>query len=342
MAIRKKHVKRRRYWPFAIALCSLIIFVATAYVAYLVTQPLNIPEDETYVLKQGDSATDLAKLLQDNGHLQHSDLLIWVAKFGQYEHSLKAGEYQFQPEFNLFQLLEQIVEGKSVTHQIKFIEGWTFDDYLEQLRSKPNLEQTLLDLDNEAILEKLGIAESHPEGLFFPDTYNYNSGQTDFSLLQRANQALTEILDREWANRNPDLPYETPYECLIVASIIEKETSVPEEYPIIAGVIVNRLNQGMRLQMDPTVIYGLGGINGPIRRSHLDKDTPYNTYTRFGLPPTPIAMPGLAAIQAAARPAETTSLYFVAVGDGTHKFSDTIAEHIEAVRAYRKFEKSQS
>lgn len=308
----------------------------------MVTQPLNIPEDETYILKQGDSATALAKMFHDDGYLRNSDLLIWVAKFGQYEHSLKAGEYQFQPEFNLFQVLEQIVEGKSVTHQIKFIEGWTFDDYLEQLRSKPNLEQTLLDLDNEAILEKLGIAESHPEGLFFPDTYNYNSGQTDFSLLQRANQALTEILDREWANRNPDLPYETPYEGLIVASIIEKETSVPEEYPIIAGVIVNRLNQGMRLQMDPTVIYGLGGINGPIRRSHLDKDTPYNTYTRSGLPPTPIAMPGLAAIQAAARPAETTSLYFVAVGDGTHKFSDTIAEHIEAVRAYRKFEESQS
>lgn len=341
MAVHKKPLKRR-YWPYAIALGSLILFAATAYVAHLVTQSLNIPEDRIFVLEQGDSAADLAAMLHDRGHLENPDILVWVARFGQYEHSLKAGEYQFQPEFNLFQVLDRIVEGKSVAHQIKFIEGWTFDDYLRQLRTKPNLEQTLASLDNAAILERLGIDKAHPEGLFFPDTYNYNSGQTDFSLLQRANRALDEILQREWANRSPDLPYDTDYACLIAASIIEKETSVPEEYPIIAGVIVNRLNRGMRLQLDPTVIYGLGGIDGPIRRSHLDTDTPYNTYTRFGLPPTPISMPGLAAIQAAARPADTTSLYFVAVGDGTHKFSDTIAEHLKAVRAYRKFEKTQN
>lgn len=340
MAIQNKLTKRR-YWPYAIALCSLFLFAAIAFVSYSVTRPLNIPEDKLYVFQQGSNATDLAKMFHDSGHLNNPNVMVWVAKFGRYERSLKAGEYQFKPDLNIFQVLDTIVEGKSVAHQIKFIEGWTFDDYLKQLRGKINIEQTLTDLDVDALVEMLGITEGHPEGWFFPDTYNFNSGQTDYSLLQRSNQAMKEILEHEWANRKPDLPYDTAYACLIVASIIQKESSVPEEFPIIAGVIVNRLNRGMRLQMDPTVIYGLGGVDGPIRRSQLDKDTPYNTYTRFGLPPTPISMPGLAAIQAAARPADTTSLYFVSQGDGTHKFSDTIAEHLEAVRAYRELIEDQ-
>ncbi len=341
LAITRKN-RKRRLWPLAFSICSFFLFVATSYAAYLVTRSLNIPQSQVYVFETGASASDLANMLHDSGYLQYPELLVWVAKTGQFEHSLKAGEYQFQPDFNILQVLTKIVEGKSIDYQIQFIEGWTFSDYLNELKNRPNLEQTLSDIDIDTVSEQVGISTLNPEGWFFPDTYNYNSGQSDLSILQRSNAAMIEILEREWANRLPDLPYQSAYECLIAASIIQKESNLPEEYPIIAGVIVNRLNRGMRLQMDPTVIYGLGGIDGPLKRSQLDQDTPYNTYTRSGLPPTPIAMPGLAAIQAAAQPAQTDYLYFVAQGDGSHKFSETIDEHLEAVRDYRNFQKKQS
>ncbi len=280
-------------------------------------------------------------MLHESGYLQHPGILVWVAKTGQFEHLLKAGEYQFEPDFNILEVLTKIVEGRSIDYQIQFIEGWTFKEYLNELNEKPNLKQTLTDVDIGEISEKLGIPHSNPEGWFFPDTYNYNSGQSDISILQRANKAMLEIVEREWENRKQGLPYESAYECLVAASIIQKESNVPEEFPIIGGVIVNRLKRGMRLQMDPTVIYGLGGVDGPLKRSELDRDTEYNTYTRYGLPPTPIAMPGLAAIQAAARPAETPYLYFVARGDGTHEFSETIGEHLDAVRAYRQRKRNE-
>lgn len=334
--------QKRRLWPIALAIFSFFIFAATSYAAYLVTRALHIPQSQVYIFESGANATDLANLLHDSGYLKHPKLLVWVAKTGQFEHSLKAGEYQFQPDFNILQVLTKIVEGKSIDYQIQFIEGWTFSDYLNELKNKPNLEQTLSGTELGTVAEKIGIVTSNPEGWFFPDTYNYNSGQTDLSVLQRSNSVMKEILEREWANRHPDLPYKSMYECLIAASIIQKESNLPDEYPIISGVIVNRLNRGMRLQMDPTVIYGLGGVDGPLKRSQLDQDTPYNTYTRFGLPPTPIAMPGLAAIQAAARPAQTDYLYFVARGDGSHKFSETIDEHLEAVRDYRNFQRKKS
>ncbi len=340
MAVKRKSATRR-YWPIFAAICAFFVFAATSYAAYLVTRPLNIPDDQVYVFESGANATDLANMLHSEGHLEHPRILVWVARTGQFEHYLKAGEYQFHPELNVLEVLKKIVDGKSIDHQIQFIEGWTFKDFLAELRTKPNLEQTLDGIEADSVLEHLGMSESHPEGWFFPDTYNYNSGQSDVSVLLRANAAMKEILEREWENRSPDLPYKTAYEGLIAASIIQKESSVNEEYPIIGGVIVNRLNKRMRLQMDPTVIYGLGGSDSPLKRSELDRDTPYNTYTRYGLPPTPIAMPGLAAIQAAARPAETTYLYFVSRGDGTHQFSDTIDEHLKAVRAYRKLREKQ-
>ncbi len=340
MAVKRKS-RKRRSWPFFVAIISLFAFATVTYAAYLITRPLNIPVDQVYVFESGANATDLANMLHENGHLTTPELLVWVARTGQFERSLKAGEYQFQPELNLLQVLSKIVEGKSIDHQIQFIEGWTFKEFLTELSNKANLEQTLAEADADAVLVSLGILEQNPEGWFFPDTYNFNAGQTDLSILQRAHARMKEILEQEWENRSPDLPYETAYECLIAASIIQKESSVDEEFPIIAGVIVNRLNKGMRLQMDPTVIYGLGGIDGPLKRSELDRDTPYNTYTRSGFPPTPIAMPGLAAIQAAARPAETSYLYFVSRGDGTHKFSNTIDEHLEAVRNYRRIVEKQ-
>ena len=340
MAMNRK-LRKRRVWPLAVAICSFFIFAASTYAAYLVTRSLNIPYDQVYEFEPGANATDLAHMLHDSGYLEYPSLLVWVAKTGNFEHSLKAGEYQFQPDFNILQVLTKIVDGKSVNYQIQFIDGWTFKEYLNELKNKPNLEQTLVDIELDEIAKKLGIEQDNPEGWFYPDTYNYISGQTDLSVLQRAKDAMVAALEREWDNRSPDLPYKTLYECLIVASIIQKESSVLEEHPIIAGVIVNRLNLGMRLQMDPTVIYGLGGVDGPLRRSDLDRDTPYNTYTNFGLPPTPIAMPSLPAIKAAAQPAQTDYLYFVARGDGSHQFSVTIDQHLEAVRDYRNFQKSQ-
>ncbi len=311
------------------------MFISALYLAYHITRPLNIPSDQTYHFKSGSSASDLAQILHLDGYLDKPKLLIGAARFSSFERKLKAGEYRFDPEFNMLQVLDRIVEGRSISHPILFVEGWTFEDYLKELKSKNNIKHTLGELDYEQILKSLSIEQNHPEGWFFPDTYNFSSGQTDKDILKNSYQSMKRHLESEWRNRDLDLPYKTAYEALIAASIIQKESRVAEEYPLIAGVIVNRLNRRMRLQMDPTVIYGLGGIDGPLLRSQLDIDTPYNTYTRYGLPPTPISMPGLLALQAAVRPAKTTALYFVARGDGSHTFSNTLEEHIAAVQVYR-------
>ena len=315
---------------------SLLVFLVALFIGHQITRPLEIPEDRVFPFKPGQNAADLASMLQENGILRYPSFVILTARLGNFERNLKAGEYRFESDFNLLAVLAHIVDGNSIVYPIRFIEGWDFKDYLNELRSKPNLEQALASVEFENILEVLRIPEKNPEGWFFPDTYVFNSGQSDAKILRTAYEAMRTALEKEWNQRRLDLPYKTAYEGLIVASIIQKESSAVSEYPVIAGVIVNRLRKGMRLQMDPTVIYGLGGLDGPIRKSHLDKDTPYNTYTRHGLPPTPISMPGLEALKAAARPAETSALYFVSRGDGTHKFSDTLDEHLAAVREYRR------
>ena len=319
-----------------IQLVSLLVFLVVLFIGHQITRPLEIPEDRVFTFKPGQNAADLARILQEEGIFRYSPLVILTAKLGNFERKLKAGEYHFKSEFNLLAALTHIVEGKSIVYPVRFIEGWTFKNYLTELRSKSNLEHTLADVEFEDILDALQIPQKHPEGWFFPDTYVFNSGQSDAKILRTAYEAMHTALEKEWNQRRPDLPYKTAYEGLIVASIIQKESSAVSEYPVIAGVIVNRLKKGMRLQMDPTVIYGLGGLDSPIRRSHLNTDSPYNTYTRHGLPPTPISMPGLDALKAAARPADTSALYFVSRGDGTHKFSDTLDEHLVAVREYRR------
>ncbi len=319
----------------SIQLVSLLVFLVALFSGYQVTRPLEIPEDRVFTFKSGQNATDLARMLQEEEIFRYSPLVILTAKLGNFERMLRAGEYRFESDFNLLAVLAHIVEGKSIVYPIRFIEGWTFKDYLTELRSKSNLEHTLADVAFENILDALQIPQKHPEGWFYPDTYVFNSGQSDAKILQTAYDAMHTALEREWNQRKLDLPYKTAYEGLIVASIIQKESSAVSEYPVIAGVIVNRLRKGMRLQMDPTVIYALGGLDSPIRRSHLNMDSPYNTYTQYGLPPTPISMPGLDALKAAAQPADTSALYFVSRGDGTHKFSDTLDEHLAAVREYR-------
>jgi UPF0755 protein len=221
--------------------------------------------------------------------------------------------------------------------EIRLIEGWTFAQFRAALDASPDVRHESAGLEDAQLLALLQAAESHPEGLFFPDTYVFGKGSSDLRILRRAYRAMQRHLKAEWEARSPDLPYQTPYEALIMASIIEKETGKASERDLIGGVLVNRLRIGMRLQVDPTVIYGLGAaFDGNLKKIHLLEDGPYNTYTRAGLPPTPIAMPGLASLRSALRPGKTEALYYVSRGDGSSQFSRTLDEHNRAVSRFQR------
>jgi UPF0755 protein len=249
---------------------------------------------------------------------------------------LKAGEYRVEPAMTPGDVLAAIAAGRVVQHRVTIVEGMRFSELRVLLAGHPVLEQTLGGLPDAEVLTRIGATEPHPEGLFLPDTYFFPRGFSDEDLLKRAYWAQKKLLREAWEARAEDLPLADPYEALILASIIEKETGRAGERPEIAGVFVNRLRQGWRLQTDPTVIYGLGDrFDGNLRRVDLETDTEYNTYTRFGLPPTPIALPGRAAIEAACQPARTEHMFFVARGDGSHVFSKTLAEHNRAVARYQ-------
>ncbi len=250
--------------------------------------------------------------------------------------SLKAGEYRISPEATPRALLQAIADGRVVQYRITIIEGSRFSDLRVAAAKHAQLEQTLGGLSDAQVLERIGATETHAEGLFFPDTYFFPRGFSDLDLFKRAYWAQKSVLEKAWDQRAKDLPVANAYQALILASIIEKETGQSGERAEIGGVFVNRLRQGWRLQTDPTVIYGMGtAYAGNIRRSDLESDNPYNTYTRFGLPPTPIALPGKAAILAATQPLVTESMYFVARGDGSHVFSRTLDDHNAAVRRFQ-------
>jgi UPF0755 protein len=251
--------------------------------------------------------------------------------------AIKAGEYALEPGLKPRDLLALWVSGKTVLHELQLIEGWRFADALKRVRAAPTLSHSLpADLDAAGVMAALGRPDQAPEGRLFPDTYRYTRGMSDVAFLRNALAAQDRVLAEEWAQRAPNLPYDAPEQALVMASIIEKETGIGAERPQIAGVFVRRLQLGMRLQTDPTVIYGIGeAYDGNIRSRDLITDTPYNTYTRDGLPPTPICLPGRAAIHAALHPAEGDALYFVARGDGGHQFSATLAEHNLAVKRYQ-------
>ncbi|MFT5450965.1 MAG: UPF0755 protein [Enterobacterales bacterium] len=249
---------------------------------------------------------------------------------------LKQGEYFIDPSMSPRNIFNKIISGKVKTYQIRFIEGWSLTNFMAELADNERLRQDLFNFRNDQISDKLMIAQVNPEGWFYPDTYNFQKGASDLQVLQAAHSKMKKILAKYWLERDLDLPYENAYQVLIMASIIEKETGVAGERDRIAGVFIRRLNKNMRLQTDPTVIYGMGkNFDGNIRKRDLLKDTPYNTYRRKGLPPTPIAMPSEASIQAAVHPAEGTDLYFVAKGDGSHQFSATLEQHNQAVRKYQ-------
>ena len=249
---------------------------------------------------------------------------------------IKAGSYELVRAVTPLELLDKLTRGDVTQAEVKLIEGWTFRQDRAALDDSPYLRHDTLGLDRAQVMAKVGAPETEPEGLFFPDTYLFAKGSSDLAVLRRSYRAMQRHLAQEWAARDPALPYRTPYEALIMASIVEKETGRPEDRDMIAGVLVNRLRIGMRLQADPTVIYGLGpAFDGNLTKAHLEHDGPYNTYTRAGLPPTPIDMPSLASLRAALRPAKTDALYYVARGDGTSVFSRTLNDHNRAVTKYQ-------
>lgn len=249
---------------------------------------------------------------------------------------IKAGEYRIEPGMRPEAFLSDVMAGRVVQHAFTIVEGWTFHDLVGALAAEEKLLHVLEGLEPPQVMGRIGHPDVHPEGRFLPETYHYTRGTPDVELLRRAFADMEEALSRAWSERDEGLPYESPDEVLVMASIIEKETAVPEERGRIAGVFVRRLEKGMRLQTDPTVIYGLGeGYDGNLRRADLRRDSPYNTYTRSGLPPTPIALPGIASLEAAVHPADGSALYFVSRGDGSHVFSDTLEEHNRAVARYQ-------
>lgn len=251
--------------------------------------------------------------------------------------TIKAGAYELEPGTTPRRLVEQLVRGEFAQHALVVIEGWTFRQMRQAVAENTALKRDTVNLSDEELLAKVAPDYQHPEGLFFPDTYLFAKGASDLQIYRRAHALMQKKLQESWAARPAGLPYKTPYEALIMASIVEKETGQKSERDMIAGVFVNRLRQGVMLQTDPTVIYGMGErFRGNIRKRDLQTDTPYNTYTRAGLPPTPIALPGTAAIAAALNPARTNALYFVARGDGTSQFSGSLTEHNQAVNKYQR------
>jgi UPF0755 protein len=300
--------------------------------------PLPIPEaGVTLLVEPGSNLKRVARQLQGQGLLDKPLYLVMLGRYLGLDAHIKAGEFRLAAGLNPEQLLSELNRGQVIQHSLTLIEGETFRELIQRVAADEVLEQTLSDGDAETVMAALGYPGQHPEGRFLPETYHFPRGTTDIAFLQRAYQEMQAFLDASWAERDADLPLKSPYEALILASIVEKETAVGRERPEIAGVFIRRLRKGMKLQTDPTVIYGMGNnYDGDIRFRDLRTDTPYNTYTRFGLPPTPIAMPGKEAILAALHPADGKALYFVARGDGSHQFSDTLEKHNRAVDQYQR------
>ena len=287
----------------------------------------------------GASLGRVAGILREAGIVDHPEFFKWYGRLSGSAARLRAGEYEIPAAATPRQVMGLLVSGEVVLHAVTIVEGWNFAQMRAALEAHEAVRTVADGMSGTQIMAELGMPGMPAEGWFLPETYRFARGTTDLELMRMAHQAMQEVLAEAWAVRKSDLPMETPYEALILASIVEKETALENERAQIAGVFERRLKRGMRLQTDPTVIYGLGpDFDGNLRRRDLETDGPYNTYTRAGLPPTPIALPGAAAIRAAVAPAEGNALYFVATGraDGSHYFSATLEEHNEAVRRYLK------
>lgn len=306
------------------------------YQGFLQT-PLNMPSDGVvWAVAPGNSVATIARQLQGQGLLSDARLFRWYVRSKGQGAQVKSGEFQLHPGMTPVTLLQLLVAGKTINYSITLVEGWNFKEMMAHINKSPFLEHTLSALNADEIMQQLGREGAHSEGRFFPDTYYFPKNTSDKDLLLRAAKRMQDILTAAWSDKAEKLPLKNAYEALILASIIEKETGVVRERPEIAGVFSRRLKKGMRLQTDPTVIYGMGDrYKGNIRRKDLREKTPYNTYVIKRLPPTPICMPGAQAIQAAVQPQAGKSLYFVAKGDGSHQFSATLKQHNAAVRKYQ-------
>ncbi len=322
---------------FIASLLFLLASLLFAAGAWWLQQPLNLrAEPVELTVEPGSSARTVVQSLVQGGVQVDPQLLYWWIRLSGQARQIKAGSYEIGGAQTPRSLVAKLVRGEVAMRSVTLVEGLTFSQWRELLRKADQLKPEIQDLSDAAIMEKLGRPGVHPEGRFFPDTYAYAKGSSDLVLLRRALQEMDQRLAAAWAQRAPDSPLRSPDEALILASIVEKETGRPSDRGQISGVFNNRLRIGMLLQTDPTVIYGLGPkFDGNLRKRDLLADTPWNTYTRAGLPPTPIAMPGQDALLAAVQPAPTKALYFVSRGDGTSEFSATLEEHNRAVRKFQ-------
>ena len=324
----------------AVGITLLFMSIITGWVIYdyqkFLDKPLNVKDDYSFTVTSGMSLKKIAYQLQRDKVLDKPHYFIWHGKFSGRSHQIHAGEYEVKKGWTTKDLLHALISGKVKLYSMTIVPGWTFKQMMAEVNKHHALKHHLANLSESDIMEKIGYPGVKPEGRFFPDTYNFPTGYSDVHLLQRAYKAMEAKLHKEWAKRQPNLPIKSPYEALILASIVERETGVASERPMIAGVFTRRIVKRMKLQSDPTVIYGMGEkYDGNIRRKDLRADTPYNTYTRFGLPITPIAMPSGEAIEAVLNPAPGQFLYFVAKGDGSHIFAKSLKEHNRNVIKYQ-------
>ena len=312
-------------------LCAGMLLMVTVW-------PVPLAEPKVLVrVPAGASLKMAAQSLNAGGVQVPTWVISGVGRAAGLSTAIKAGSYEFDQGIALWALLRKMARGETSQGEVLFVEGISFREMRARLNAQPDLVHSTQTLTDQAIMAKLGVPERKPEGWFFPDTYRFDKRSEDIEVLARAMAAMQKQLDVVWQGREAGLPLKTPYELLILASIVEKETGAAVDRAQIAGVFINRLRKGMRLQTDPTVIYGLGErFDGNLRKGDLQRDTPHNTYTRTGLPPTPICMPGLASLQAAAHPAKTDALYFVARGDGSSHFSATLDSHNQAVNQYQR------
>ena len=340
---------------FVFLLILLLILGGVGFWGYqklteFVHTPVNVTQDQLLTIERGTTGSKLAALLEQEKILDHADLLPWLLKLQPQLNKVKAGTYSLTGVKTLQDLLDMINSGKEAQFSVKFIEGKTFKEWRKNLENAPHLKQTLQGKSDKEIMALLDIPAvakavyewNNMDGWLYPDTYNYTPNSTDLELLKRSTTRLQKALDKAWGERDENLPLADPYQMLILASIVEKETGIAAERPQVASVFINRLKANMKLQTDPTVIYGMGeNYTGNIRKKDLETITPYNTYVIEGLPPTPIAMVSESALQAVAHPAKTEFYYFVADGSGGHKFTRNLNEHNKAVQEYLRWYRNQ-
>ena len=313
-----------------------ILVVSVAYGWWVLNRPNALNEEIVFTISPGEAMGSITHRIKEIGLFPYPDMLQLYGRLFGFDRYIQVGEYKIEPQTSALSFLSKLVSGDVILYSVTLVEGRTFRENLAALDNEKLQDNEIQNLSSKKIMSELNLIDVNPEGMFFPDTYFFRGGESSFSILKRSHKRMQETLEEEWEQRAAGLPYKNPYEAVIMASLVERETSVSEERSTIAGVFIKRLQKGMRLQTDPTVIYGLGDkFQGKLSRKHLRQSTPYNTYVHKGLPPTPISLIGRAALKAALQPEQNDYLYFVARGDGYHHFSKTLDDHNAAVKKYQ-------